>query len=437
MDNQRTIRKEIVFKGKGLHTGQEVEMKLSPLPENSGIVFVRSDQETPFVCKADIFSVANFPHGLRRTSIGRNNIYIHTIEHLMAAFSILGIDNVQVVLDGEEVPGMDGSAAVFLERIKEAGICEQTLARNFFVVKEPLWVEEKNASIAVLPYPQFRITYMLQYENSVIGTELLDIVFDGNQEESLACARTFCLEEEVDPLKKLGLGKGANFTNTLVVSAKGILDNKVRVPDEFVRHKVLDLIGDLYLAGALKGHVIALRSGHTANIQLLHKLKVLREKSRASGVGSVSGYVPQGKILGASEIMQILPHRYPFLLVDKIVDMEPNQRAVGIKNVTVNESFFQGHFPGKPVMPGVLIVEAMAQVGGVLMLANPEHQGKLAFFMAADQVKFRKTVEPGDQLVIEVKVGKIKQKTGQVHTKATVDGKVVAEGDLMFALVER
>jgi UDP-3-O-[3-hydroxymyristoyl] N-acetylglucosamine deacetylase/3-hydroxyacyl-[acyl-carrier-protein] dehydratase len=214
------------------------------------------------------------------------------------------------------------------------------------------------------------------------------------------------------------------------------VDNELRSPDEFVKHKVLDLIGDLYLAGPIKGYIVALRSGHSLNIKLLEKLRRYKEKMTSSGVSSVTRYVPEGTELNSEEIMKILPHRYPFLLVDRITYLDKGKKAIGIKNVTMNEQFFQGHFPGNPVMPGVLIIEAMAQVGGVLMLACEENAGKLAYFMAANHVKFRKTVEPGDQLMIEVVAGKVKSKTGTVYAKTFVNDKVVAEAELMFALVK-
>ncbi|HEC68840.1 MAG TPA: UDP-3-O-[3-hydroxymyristoyl] N-acetylglucosamine deacetylase [Candidatus Omnitrophica bacterium] len=432
---QKTIKKEVSLEGVGLHTGKNVKLKFLPAPPNSGILFFRED--TSSLIKADLYSVLspeNFP---RRTSIGRDGVYIHTVEHLMAALSILGIDNIQINITGEEVPGMDGSARDFIENIKKAGIVEQPVPKDYLVVREPIWVDEGSAGLVILPYPEFRISYTLDYNNPTISTDFLDVVLGPENIDSLAIARTFCLEEEVAPLLNMGLGKGANYSNTLVVSKEGVLENKLRDEEEFVKHKVLDLIGDLYLAGPLKGHVIAFRSGHLLNIKLLTKLRAYKEKVTSSGVGAVSTFIPSQDTLDASEIMKILPHRYPFLLVDKIIYLEKGKKAIGIKNVTINDYFFQGHFPDRPIMPGVLIIEVMAQVGGVLMLSPQENRGKLAYFMAANNIKFRRTVEPGDQLVIEVTVGKVKSKTGQVHTKAFVDNKVVAEADLMFALVNR
>ena len=433
---QKTIKKEVNLEGVGLHTGEKVKLTFLPAPPNSGVLFFREDISS--LVKADLYSVLspeNFP---RRTSIGRDGVCIHTVEHLMAALSILGIDNIQINITGQEVPGMDGSARDFIEKIKEVGIVEQPAPKEYLVVREPLWVDEKDASIVILPSPHFRISYTLDYDNPAISTDFLDVVLDSEKDSSsLALARTFCLEEEVTPLLNMSLGKGANYTNTLVVSKRGIVENELRDEEEFVKHKILDLIGDLYLAGPIKGHVIAFRSGHLLNIKLLTKLKAYKEKITSSGVGAATSFIPQKDSLDASEIMKILPHRYPFLLVDKIVYLEKGKKAIGIKNVTINDYFFQGHFPDRPIMPGVLIIEVMAQVGGVLMLSPPENRGKLAYFMAADNIKFRRTVEPGDQLVIEVVVGKVKSKTGQVHTKAFVENRVVAEADLMFALVNR
>ena len=354
----------------------------------------------------------------------------------MAALHLLAIDNLQINIWGEEVPGLDGSAKDFVEQIQKVGWRNEQSLRKPLVVKEPIWAEEGSASIVVLPCNGTRISYVLDYDSPLISSGYIDIILNGNLNSDLYAARTFCLENEVNSLLGMGLGKGANYKNTLVVSDKGIIDNKLRVDDEFAKHKILDLIGDLYLAGSIQAHVIAIRGGHSLNIKLLDKLRRYQERQKSAGVSSQTTYVPEGTELNTEEIMRILPHRYPFLLVDRIAYLDKGKRAIGIKNVTMNEYFFQGHFPRRPVMPGVLIVEAMAQVGGVLMLACEEHCGKLAYFMAANNIKFRKTVVPGDQLVIEVAVGKVRSKTGTVYTKAFVDGKIVAEADLMFALVE-
>jgi UDP-3-O-[3-hydroxymyristoyl] N-acetylglucosamine deacetylase/3-hydroxyacyl-[acyl-carrier-protein] dehydratase len=436
MDKQRTIKGKIVLEGIGLHTGKKTKLELLPAATDTGVIFVRQDAESPALIKANPYSVLNPERFPRRTSIGVDGVQIHTIEHLMAALHLLGIDNVQINIWGEEVPGLDGSAKDFVDSIRQVGWEEQELERNRLVVKEPLWVEEDSASIVVLPYHSLRISYVLNYDHPFVGSGYVDVLLNSTPKDNLYEARTFCLENEVKSLLEMGLGKGANYRNTLVISDNGIVDNKLRFPDEFVKHKVLDLIGDLYLAGPIRGHIIAIKGGHSLNIKLLDKLRKYREKAKLAGVMSQTPYTPQKEELGIEEIMKLLPHRYPFLLVDKIIYLEKGKKATGIKNVSMNEYFFQGHFPGKPVMPGILIIEAMAQVGGVIMLSCEEHKGKLAYFMAANNVKFRKAVVPGDQLVIEVVAGKTRSKTGVVYATTSVDNKLVAEAELMFALVE-
>lgn len=437
MDKQKTINSNVSFEGIGLHTGVNAKMELLPAPPNTGIVFFRKDLPRSSVIKGDVHSVLDAQKFPRRTSIGTEEVYVHTVEHIMAALHLLGIDNVQINIWGEEVPGLDGSAKEFVEKLQQAGRAEQNANRNYLVIKEPVWVQKGDASIVILPYAEAaRISYALNYDNAVIGSGYINIVLNGSLQTNLYESRTFCLEEEVKSLLEIGLGKGSTYENTLVISDTGVVKNKLRFPDEFVKHKALDLIGDLYLAGPFRGYVIAVKSGHSLNINLLEKLRRYKEKVVSAGVGSTTQYVSESGELNAEEIMNILPHRYPFLLVDRIISMEKGKKAVGVKCVTMNEHFFQGHFPGKPIMPGVLIVEAMAQVGGVLMLACEEHRGKLAYFLAADNVKFRKTVEPGDRLVIEVIAGKVKSKSGTVYAKAFVDNKLVAESELMFALVK-
>ena len=435
MDKQKTIKAKVSFEGIGLHSGQKTKIEILPAPANTGIIFIRQDAGGQLI-KGDFCSLVAPEKFPRRTSIGANGVYIHTVEHLMAAFHLLKIDDVQINVWGEEIPGLDGSAKEFMEKIKDVGIVELDAAVNYLVIKEPIWVEEGSSSIVALPCPSLRISYALKYDNPLIGSGYVDLTIDGNATENVFEARTFCLEDEVKHLLDSGLGKGANYDNTLVVSKEGVLKNKLRFPDEFTRHKVLDLIGDLYLAGPIRGYIIAIKSGHSLNMKLLERLRKYKDKAVGAGVGSPTAFVPNGNHLSCEDIMKLLPHRYPFLLVDRIIEIEKCKRAVGIKNVTMNEHFFQGHFPNRPVMPGVLIIEAMAQVGGVLMLASEENKGKLAYFMAANNAKFRKTVVPGDQLVIEVIVGKLRTKTGIVYAKAFVDDKLAAEAELMFALVD-
>ncbi|HOX53916.1 MAG: bifunctional UDP-3-O-[3-hydroxymyristoyl] N-acetylglucosamine deacetylase/3-hydroxyacyl-ACP dehydratase [Candidatus Omnitrophica bacterium] len=436
MENQKTIKKDIHIEGSGLHTGNYAKVTFKPAEANKGIVFVRTDLDRNLAIKADAENILESTHNPRRTSIGTDSVQIHTVEHLMAALSGLGIDNLIVEIDNNEVPALDGSGYAFIEMFKKAGLETQDAARKYFIVKEPIWVEEKESTLAVLPYPAFRISYTLDYDHPLLRTQHLSLeITPETFEQEVASYRTFVLEKEVEELKKIGLGKGASFENTLVVTEKGVVDNILRKEDEFVRHKVLDLVGDLYLLGCpIKGYVIALKSGHSLNVKLLHK--IYEQMKRYDAAGVKSEYVVGLKEFNVGEIMKVLPHRYPFLLVDRILYLEEGKRAIGIKNVTINENFFVGHFPTQPVMPGVLIIEAMAQVGGVLMLSQAKNLGKIAYFIAANNIKFRKPVVPGDQLVLEVEVLKVRSRTGQVRTCAKVDDKIVAEAELMFSLAE-
>jgi len=434
---QRTIKNSVELSGVGLHTGVSVNLKFKPAPTNAGINFIRVDIKDSPMIKADTNSIIGQEKSPRRTSIGIGGAEVHTIEHLMAALWALGIDNIIIEINGSELPGLDGSAKSFIEILRKVGIEDQGIPKKIYQVRSALWAEQDGAMIMVLPDDNFRVSYTLNYEHPLLKAQYISFTVDENTfVKEIAPARTFCLEKEVSELRKKGLGKGANYDNTVVVGEGGVIDNKLRFEDEFARHKILDLLGDLYLLGySIKGHVIAMRSGHPLNVQLVEKINSQREKLQSGGIKAV--YVEtSGNILDSIDIQKILPHRYPFLLVDRIIEIESDRKAVGIKNVTMNEQFFTGHFPGRPVMPGVLIVEAMAQVAGVLLLNKKENMGKYAYFMSLDNVKFRKTVVPGDQLRLEVEVMKLKSKTGQVHTKALVNGAIVSEADLMFALVD-
>ena len=437
MDRQKTIEKELKVSGIGLHTAHKVTMTFKPAEADKGINFIRVDLPGRPLIKANSDTLLSQGRSPRRTSLGSGITEIHTIEHLMAALCGLGIDNIVIELDNSEAPGLDGSSLRFVEELKKAGIREQEKERRFFSIKEPIAVEEDGASIFAFPDADFKISYTLSYDHPLLRAQFLQLHITAEVfTRSIAPARTFCLEDEAKELQRQGVGCGANYDNTLVVGKSGVIKNTLRFDDEFVRHKMLDLMGDLYVLGQpLKGHVIALKSGHSLNMKLLQKLAQQKQRYMNAGVGTTDTIL-LGTELDIATIMKILPHREPFLFVDRILKLEEGKHAIGIKNVTINDYFFKGHFPGRPVMPGVLIVEALAQVGGVMMLAPQGNRGKLAFFLTANNIKFRKNVVPGDQLVLEVTAGKIKSKTGQVFGKALVDGKVVAEADLMFALVE-
>ncbi len=437
MEKQRTIEKEVSLKGIGLHTANKVNITFKPQEIDCGISFLRKDLPARPVVKATVDYLIPYACSLRRTSIGQGQVEIHTIEHLMAALAGLKIDNLLIELDNNEVPGLDGSSLGFFEALSQAGIKEQEKARQPFMIKEAIYVEEDDASIVALPAGEFKISYTLNYNHPQLKAQFLEVDLNGETfARQLASSRTFCLEDEANILQYQGLGQGANYDNTLVVGKEGVVKNKLRFEDEFVRHKILDLLGDLYLIGCpITGHIIALRSGHALNLKMASKIHQQKKRYTLAGVGTDFS-TPASQELDIEMIMRILPHRYPFLFVDKILHLEKGKKAIGVKHVTINDYFFQGHFPGKPVMPGVLIIEAMAQVGGVMMLSPEENRGKLAYFMSIDNAKFRKTVVPGDQLILEVEAGKIKSRTGQVSGKAFVNNKIVAEADLMFVLAD-
>jgi len=464
LEQQRTIEKPVTVSGIGLHTGNHSTLTFLPAAVNRGVWFRRTDMDGKPEIKADIEHVVDISRG---TTIGQDDLRIFTVEHVLAALAGLMIDNVIVELDANEPPVLDGSAKPFVEALKSAGIVQQDSPRDYFVIEKTIaYSEEKRGvDIVVFPSDEFRITFMVDYKNPALGTQYTSMYsLQDEFETEFAPARTFCFLHEVEELHKQGLIKGGTLDNAIVIidrkvdeneieslkkllsvkedvkiGTNGIMNNApLRFKNEPVRHKALDLIGDLALLGVpLKAHVIAARSGHAANVALVKMLRKEYEKYRISSKFS-GEHKDSNIVFGANSILRILPHRYPFLLVDKIIDLIPRERVVGIKNVTLNEPFFQGHFPGHPIMPGVLILEAMAQVGGVLLLnteQNPDE--KLVYFTGLDKVKFRKPVVPGDQIRFEIEMLKYRKAYCRMAGKAYVAGDLVCEAELAAAVVDR
>jgi UDP-3-O-[3-hydroxymyristoyl] N-acetylglucosamine deacetylase / 3-hydroxyacyl-[acyl-carrier-protein] dehydratase len=432
---QRTLKRECRLNGRGLHTGEPTAVCLKPAPADSGICLKRVDlQETPAwrVCGAELR--ADQAAG-RCTMIGRGETAVQTVEHLLCAFSGLGIDNAFVEVDGPEIPGMDGSALPFVQEMMRAGYEQQDAPRREMALKAPIARAMGDASITIFPAEDFKITYVLDYPQAGLSPQVVNFHFDEKYFiEEIAPARTFCLRQEAEALQKAGFGKGADTQNTLVMTEDGPLDNTLRFDDECARHKVADLLGDLgFLGRRIRGHIFAFRSGHYLNAALVKAMDEANEKAQFPPERPVAG----SAAADITRIMEALPHRYPFLLVDRIMEMEPGKRAVGLKNLTMNELFFQGHFPGRPIMPGVLMIEAMAQVGGVLLKTSAEHRDHIGLFMSVNNAKFRRTAGPGDQLIMEVEVVRDRTRMASIRGVASVAGQPVVEADMMFSFLDR
>lgn len=430
---QHTIAAPTIVRGKGLLSGVDAEAEFLPAPIGTGIVFERIDLGEPVTIPALITNAVSRP---RRTTLRVGDATIDTVEHCLSALVGLGIDNVRIRLRGPEVPAGDGSALPFLEPLLAAGVVAQDASRIIHKISEAIVIEEDGALIAALPSdePGFRVTYELDYSSvsTCIGRQSRHFDFARDDfAADIAPARTFSLRAEAEALWAAGMCRHLTPRDALVIGEDGPIENAFRFADECVRHKVLDVIGDLALAGiALQGKVVAQRSGHELNRRMARKLfEQVATKTRTSIVGS-------GRVLDARAIARIMPHRYPMLLIDRVVEIEGSRRAVGIKNVTINEPFFPGHYPGTPIMPGVLIVESMAQLGGLLLSQTLEHTGKVAVLLSLDKVKLRKAVTPGDQLIIEVETLRASARSAAVQCRAWVQGKLAAEAQIRFMMVD-
>jgi UDP-3-O-[3-hydroxymyristoyl] N-acetylglucosamine deacetylase/3-hydroxyacyl-[acyl-carrier-protein] dehydratase len=433
---QRTIAKEIVVQGNGLHTGNPVTMKMKPAPPNSGINFVRVDLDEPVVLPADLRSIPYGAPATRNTTLSKGDVTIHTVEHVLATCYALQVDNLTVELDGNEPPEpAEGNYGAYVRSVREAGLESQGVPADILTIDRVVNYRDGDVEIYAVPADEFRVSFTIQYDNPCIGTQYATFqVTPETYEAEIAPARTFVLMEDVERLREMGLIRGGSLDNAIVFESDKVLnDEPLRFPDECVRHKVLDLIGDLSLLGSsIKGHVHAIKSGHSGNIDFVRKLWEVKEKKKRTSIATNNG------TWDINLILDIMPHRYPFLLVDRILELEDKKRVVGIKNVTMNEPFFVGHFPGHPIMPAVLIIEAMAQTGGVLLLNTVDDPKKyLVYFTRVDKAKFRRPVLPGDQLRFELEWKSFRRGMCTMTGRAYVDGNLAAEAELSSVIVER
>jgi len=431
---EHTLASEASLEGTSLHTGEKVTLTLKPAPEGHGFKFRRVDlPDKPFI-DADVSKVQTVE---RATTLAEGAVRVHTVEHVLSALVGLGVDNALIEMDANEPPIGDGSARPYVELIKKAGIQEQSVPRKIWEIREPIHLETGDGSlITIVPDKQFRVSVtnigkdgrFVQYFSSVITPEIY--------EKEIAPARTFTFYEDIKPLLDKGLIKGGSLENAVVVRGDEIMSKEpMRFENEFARHKALDVIGDLMLSGRkFTGHVIAVKPGHGPNTEAAKAL----QKNYAAMRSMVPPLkLPEAEaVLDIKDILKILPHRYPFLLIDRVTGFSSEMKCTAIKNLTMNEEFFQGHFPGHPVMPGVLQLEAMAQAASILIMRMPDNQGKIGYFLSADNVKFRKPVVPGDTLFIDAEITKFRRNIGQAVATCSVNGEVVSSADLKFAVMD-
>jgi UDP-3-O-[3-hydroxymyristoyl] N-acetylglucosamine deacetylase/3-hydroxyacyl-[acyl-carrier-protein] dehydratase len=422
---QQTLAGEVAFEGVGLHTGESTRIRFVPAPAGTGIRFCRTDAAGRPEVAARLDQVVSTDRG---TTLGAGDVRVHTVEHVMAAVGALGLDNLVIEVNGPEIPIGDGSFRPFFELLEQTGVREQDVPAAVLALGETVSATASGgASYVAVPAESYRVSATIEFDHPLVRRQFGSFeVTPAEFGREISGARTFGFLKEAESLRARGLALGASLENAVILDDEGVASGELRYRDEFVRHKIGDLVGDLALLGRrLRGHVIANRPSHAGNLELARKLAAADRNGAAPTVD-------------IQKIMQHLPHRYPMLLVDRIIGFEPGKRIVGIKNVTINEPFFQGHFPGHPVMPGVLIIEAMMQVGGLLLMdaiENPDE--KVVYVMALDNVKFRRPVTPGDQVRFELEMLQVRRHVCRMRGTGFVDGQVVAEAEMMARIVDR
>ncbi len=435
---QRTLAREVSIQGNALHTGENVTLTLRPAAVGSGIVFRRIDLSGNPELRPRVDLITDL---VRATTIQSGHAKIHTVEHVLSALAGCGIDNAVVEMNASEPPILDGSARPFVNLILQGEPLEQEADREYFELDAPVSVTRGNSSVIALPCDQFKIS-CTSADDRGIHTQHLSLTVDPDAYMTqIAAARTFTVYEDIEALLKLGKIKGGSLDCAVVIRGDKIISKEpLRFADEFVRHKILDIIGDLSLLGLpLKAHIVATRPGHAINAELTKALAAKLEERRKGPKRKArpATVLPTETSLDIRRILDTIPHRYPFVMIDRVLEFIGNDELVAIKNVTINEPYFTGHFPANPVMPGVLQLEAMAQAAGIVMLRRTGNSGKTAFFMSADKVKFRRPVRPGDQIIINAKITKCRgDKLAAAECNCTVGGQVVSSAELMFAVVE-
>ncbi len=422
-DRRQTIARAVSVEGVGLHLGHPCRLTFRSAASGHGIVFRRHDLPGQPLIPA---TVDRAVQSERRTQLGSGASGLHTVEHVLAAVAGAEIDDLLIELDAPEPPILDGSARPFLEALRDAGIVEHSGRVRYLHLRESVRVIDGESVYEAFPCNELRVDVTIDFPHPLIGRQRGEFtVTPASFAAELAGARTFGFVREVEALRAKGLIRGASTDNAVVLDEAAVVGTELRWPDEFVRHKAMDCVGDLALAGArVRARIVALKPSHRGTVTLV------REMTKVA--------VKETTVLGIEEIMKVLPHRYPFLLVDRILEIEPGVRIVGMKNVTINEPFFQGHFPGHPIMPGVLIIEAMAQVGGMLLMgAVEEPESKVVYFMSLDNVKFRRPVKPGDQLRFELDMTQSRGRICKMRGVARVDGEVAAEADMAAMVRDR